>query len=651
MKTRIVVFLIFCLATRLNSQTCYDAAVLLNATVTSNPSTITLHWPTPTASAGIIVYRKTPAAFSWGTPLVNLVGIISSYTDTAVVDDSLYEYKVSKTENGIQAYGYLLSGIHYRADDVHGYMAMLVDSSVADSLSSELNQLMKDLSGDGWALIRHDVNRNGSVDAIKNLLIADYLTYPNLKSVIIIGHVPVPYSGDLNPDGHPDHLGAWPADVYYGEMNGVWTDNAVNDTLAGRIENRNKPGDGKFDQTFIPGNAELQVGRIDLSNMPSFPQSEIQLLRQYLQKDHAYKTKMFSPSVRGLVDDNFGYFGGEAFAASGWRSMAPLVGDSSIEQIDFFTTLQDSSYLWSYGCGGGWFQGSGGVGSTTDFVNDTVQTVFTELFGSYFGDWDSQDNFLRAPLAGKSQALSCVWSGRPYWQFHPMAMGKSLGYCTLLTQNNSNTYWANYAMHWVHIALMGDPSLRMNMIAPPTQVQTTTPIPGSVLINWTASVDSVLGYYVYRSNELFGVYERISPSIVINNSFVDSSPVNGNNFYQVRAVKLQQGFSGTYYNTSIGTTDTLSQFFNSSAVIANDFSFQVFPNPTSQLLQVKCNDELGTEETISVFSSAGILLFQKKYFQQNQTITIPVSDFASGIYFISLCNKRISEFQKFEIEK
>jgi hypothetical protein len=24
---------------------------------------------------------------------------------------------------------------------------------------------------------------------------------------------------------------------------------------------------------------------------------------------------------------------------------------------------------------------------------------FTMLFGSYFGDWDSQDNFLRAPLA------------------------------------------------------------------------------------------------------------------------------------------------------------------------------------------------------------------------------------------------------------
>jgi hypothetical protein len=41
---------------------------------------------------------------------------------------------------------------------------------------------------------------------------------------VLIGNVPVPYSGDLNPDGHSDHDGAWPTDTYYAEMNGTWTD-------------------------------------------------------------------------------------------------------------------------------------------------------------------------------------------------------------------------------------------------------------------------------------------------------------------------------------------------------------------------------------------------------------------------------------------
>jgi hypothetical protein len=33
------------------------------------------------------------------------------------------------------------------------------------------------------------------------------------------------------------------------------------------------------------------------------------------------------------------------------------------------------------------------------------------VFGSYFGDWDSQDNFLRAPLA--SGALTSAWADGP----------------------------------------------------------------------------------------------------------------------------------------------------------------------------------------------------------------------------------------------
>src|SRR5207248_1131072 len=108
------------------------------------------------------------------------------------------------------------------------------------------------------------------------------------------GHVPVPYSGLLNPDGHPNHLGAWPADAYYGDMDGLWTDTTVNyvgtdpGDPADTARLANVPGDGKFDQSTIPGVVRLNVGRVDLANLPgylqyqsspSFP-SEKELLRQ-----------------------------------------------------------------------------------------------------------------------------------------------------------------------------------------------------------------------------------------------------------------------------------------------------------------------------------------------------------------------------------
>ena len=58
------------------------------------------------------------------------------------------------------------------------------------------------------------------------------------------------------------------------------------------------------------------------------------------------------------------------------------------------------------------------------------------FFGSYFGDWDSPNNFLRAPLATPTYTLTSAWAGRPYWMFHHMALGETIGFSTRLTQNN-----------------------------------------------------------------------------------------------------------------------------------------------------------------------------------------------------------------------
>ena len=59
--------------------------------------------------------------------------------------------------------------------------------------------------------------------------------------------------------------------------------------------------------------------------MPSFAAGETALLQQYLDKDHDYRHKAFAVDQRAVVDDNFGWFGGEAFAASGWRNASSTI--------------------------------------------------------------------------------------------------------------------------------------------------------------------------------------------------------------------------------------------------------------------------------------------------------------------------------------
>ncbi|HVS53710.1 MAG TPA: glycoside hydrolase family 9 protein [Opitutaceae bacterium] len=563
----------------------WDYSVQVSSSVQASPARITLSWPQDTIAipASYTIYRKAPGDTSWGSGVV-LSGSATSYVDTSVAVGTAYEYRIVKAGSSFTGYGYIETGIATPLVENRGKLVLLVDNSVAASLASELARLQQDLVGDGWTVLRHDVGRTDSVPSVKALIKADYDADPaNVKSVFLFGHIPVPYSGQLNPDGHPDHVGAWPADVYYGDVDGNWTDNSVNyvQTIntdpvdAARISN--VPGDGKFDQTDIPSNVELQVGRVDLSNMAgrlswggpaTFP-GELELLRKYLNKDHNFRHRVTNAPRRAILGDYFGVRGGEAFAASGFRDFAPLVGASNIRNLNtefndqqgvWIPQVAASDYLLAYGCGAGSYTAISGIGSigayhmgdTVEMVNSNVRGVFNLLFGSWLGDWDHEDNMLRSPLA-TDYGLVSVWSGRPHWFIHPMGQGATIGAVTQMTQNNVNTYETaiNSAAHRIHIALMGDPALRLHPVVPVSALNGTTN-GGSVSLTWTASSDSaIVGYHVYRAGSAAGPFTRLTSAPIAGTNFTDASAPAAST-YMVRAVKLEDTTSGSYYNPAQG---------------------------------------------------------------------------------------------------
>lgn len=544
------------------AQTTQDAAVELSAQVQSNPPRITLNWVPNASTTQYTIARKLKNSSTWGANLATLPGDATTFTDTTVLIGSNYEYRVLRTAAAFTGYGYINSGIEVPVVEARGNLIMVVDQTFAVSLENEINRWISDATGDGWRVTKIEVDRNATAADVKAQIKEVYdNSSPKAKCVFIFGHVPVPYSGQLNPDGHPDHVGAWPTDTYYADMNGSWTDNTVNTDVAGDPRNKNAPGDGKFDQSLIPSDVELQIGRVDFANMPSFALSEEELLRNYLNKDHAFRQKEFTAVSRGLVDDNFGYFGGEAFASTGYKNIGPIVGPGNVVAADYFTTMADSSYLWSYGCGGGWYQGAGGIGSTGDFANSHTQSVFTMLFGSYFGDWDSQDNFLRAPLA-QGLTLTNAWSGRPHWVFHQMTLGENIGYCARVSQNNNATYFASYGARFVSIGLMGDPTLRNDMIAPVSKLAASND-GFNVHLTWEPSPENVLGYHIYRKTANDDDFIRVNSDPVTEVSFTDIClDVEGDVTYMVRALNLQQTPSGTYYNMSQGVFQGINHIGN-----------------------------------------------------------------------------------------
>jgi hypothetical protein len=650
-----IVFYLFvcCLCATVTAQQAKDAAVLLQATTVESPASITLNWPLDNTCTGYKVFRKQGATTEWGTALASLPASATSYADNAVSVGKQYEYYVQRlySVNTQLAHGYISAGIKVPAVYKQGVLLVLINQLDVEQQASKIEQLINDCRGDGWLVRSEVVAANATVAQVKQRIAAHAAnSSAPLQSVLLVGHIAVPYSGGFKaeqgniypPDGHSDHGGAWPADMYYGSFDeSIWSDVLVNDVTPARTQNQNIPGDGKFDQMYVGDNKiSIQIGRIDVSNMPSFGSSDSALLANYLDKLHAYKTGKTVVVNKGLIDDNWGYMSGEAFSAAAWRDFATMFGDS-IETTDYITSTKQQCYAFTWGGGAGTYTSAGGIGNTQSFTNDSVQQIFTMLFGSYFGDWDSENNFLRAPLASRNGGLTSVWSGRPHWHFHHMSLGQTIGYATQLTQNNYHEnsatpfgYVYNSSPTFVHIALMGDPSLRMHMRKGVERLTlSTTPDSLQVKLTWNKVADAI-GYYVLRTNNLNFGFDSLTILSANDTSFTDATPFGGYCKYMVRAVYLQQTPSGSYYNLGIGLLDSV---FTKSTVgvneLANNGSINcaVYPNPTTGPISLVLE---GRNASVEVYDISGRLLQQMEHYQSLQTIDLGV--YGKGYYVVKV---------------
>jgi hypothetical protein len=589
-----------------------DYILPIEATVQAGPATITLRWPADTKAQHYYISRRLLGNGDNWALVATIPGADSSYADKAVMVGTQYEYRVidsTKNDSIYAVFGFLASGIEVPALPQPGAVELMVDNTYSIPLKTEIDQLITDLTGEGWQVLRHDVARTDSVPWIQDTIVNDFNNAYNVRTVFLLGHVPVPYSGDIAPDGHVpgsgNHQGAWPADVYYGNFGTNWTDQSVNDVTGQDQRNWNVPGDGKFDQDAIEAPMDLEVGRVDLYNMTnSSPLSDTILMKQYLDRDHAFRMGQLIVPTRALIDDNFGLIreagtdiekvGGktdtfpyvlpldyDAPATDGWRNFPGLVGRNHIDNFrtvesdtfqaasDWFGYADTAKYLWAYGCGPGSWGYCGGVANTTSqFTSPGYSAVFSMLFGSFFGDWDRPDDLLRGPLCS-SMGLTCCWAGRPYWYFHPLGMGETFGYCSRLSQNvtgnvnwgilgfkliSTGDYMESPSMGGVHVALMGDPTLRMQYLSdPPTALSASMGV-NSVQLSWQAPSIKVPGYNIYRTDATGDTLLLINTVPVTTTTFTDLSPLNDSNIYIVRATELTTTSSGSWWNESGGAT-------------------------------------------------------------------------------------------------
>jgi hypothetical protein len=586
-----------------NAETCGDIALKISVTTADTSPYITLNvWTdslTP-AIASQAVYRRVKGTVAWGSaigtiPVPTTIGR-QTFADSTALSGVEYEYWIKRmyTSGSVvyvnnPATGYIMAASKLPMVESRGTMLVVVETSALTALAKELDVLRKDLAADGWLTQVLTVSSSDTVISVKNQIKSAYTANPtSVKAVLLLGHVPVPYSGDSTTyvDGHA-YGTAHEADGYYGEMDGVWTDTTVN-CAAPTGYWPNVPGDGLFDQAVFPSPVELMVGRVDMANLTLAPDTSCtanDLLRRYLNKLHAYKHRrgpyasivsqavimnMWFNMDSGKLIDLGTYAWANTCADLGW--VAP---DTARDQ----PTISD---------GRTFLIGShGGLGGVYALMNSyslgsvPYRVVFMTQYASGMSYFDSANQPIRAALAGNvdgdsqgvssSLTVASMVHGRNHWFMHSMSTGNPIGYAVRMSMNNQMSTVSNpvYNPHstdayntpggpgnngtTINFALFGDPSLRIAMPRPPTNVSARVN-GGQIILTWSASPESnLIGYHVYRASSSYGPYARLTSTPIASLSYVDTTALAGANYtYLVRALVLQASKGGTYENLSVG---------------------------------------------------------------------------------------------------
>lgn len=565
----------------------------------ANTNWIAIVWPTNQYRLLSMLSRRayTNNPIYWSS-WVNVYSNASSptaeaaFVDTNITSGIHYEYALAQlmtnwmcdgvTNGPAWSYQYISTGTDVPLRDNRGKLILLVESGVAGSLTSELATLTNDFIGDGYKVFRHDVasvevTNSGWFTAVTNtraLVQSTYLTDTNSDwTLFIVGHVPIPYGGNVSPGAHLDNLGAHPADWFYADRNAAnWFDVGVNNSTADDPPQWNVPGDGKLDTNQIPNMPQMRLGRLDLNQYPSTGKSSVQLLSQYLARNHQWRHKQFTvPEVSTINFSN-------SAPAEAHGLLSSFYGTSqNIVLTNWLLYLSNNPALFAYSKGSGNYEWDNSLnnptwaGYTTNILRNPFYGVFVRTMGSYYGDWDSgmrSNLFLNVFLANEGYALTTEL-GLNMINMDATAMGEVIGHQMFVMAANYHMssipakYFQVNNLNLVfervepYVSLQGDPTLRARQVAPPSSVTNATS--GSdIVVSWTNAVESnVYGYHIYRAPASdLNDFTRLTATPTTS-PYTDAGAAGGDYAYMVRTVKLEDSDNRSYYNSSQGAFGTL----------------------------------------------------------------------------------------------
>ena len=451
------------------------------------------------------------------------------------------EYQVRIDGGDRPRIGYWVAGTDVPARPDQGIALLIVDDTLAGDLTPELDLFQSDLTGAGWQVRRHLSPRatgEGAEDISRAMALRRWITQEfraNAKTphaIILVGRLPIPLTGRVNPDGHGPH--AVPSDLFYADPDGFWP------------ATQGPDGTPQLMPSLLPtGHIAMQIGRIDFAGLDDHFGGELPLLRAYFDRNHRWR--------HGLTGDPRRAYGASPHLLVERYALNNIVGPDHVVAGGHHDTGGGGPYLLGVDFGE-W------SGSTYDKLPPS-EAIFTINFGSHKHRFDSRNNAMTALLA-QPGPLAVGWGGRPSWQLNGMALGDSIGEVHLRTVNNAypeqggmaaRNYQLTGEYDWLAppwVNLLGDPTLRPFPLRPVADLRAETGAEG-VTLHWTLP-EGAEGALLFRADNRDGPYHPLAGgALVTGDSHLDAGAAPGA-WYMVRAQGLAHVHAGSFHRLAQG---------------------------------------------------------------------------------------------------
>jgi len=177
---------------------------------------------------------------------------------------------------------------------------IIVNSDLYDSIEQSLVVYQQDLIAEGFNTFVLEFD-GSTIEDMKQQIILYYQT-ENIVNAVLIGDLPVAWFellDDWNGNGIQDNEEEWvefPCDLYFTDVDGNWDDTDENEV---------------FDLHEGDVHPEIGMGRIVTNNLDMLNISESELINNYFQRNHLFRTGLILSNDTSLayVDDDWAIMG------------------------------------------------------------------------------------------------------------------------------------------------------------------------------------------------------------------------------------------------------------------------------------------------------------------------------------------------------